>query len=387
MIHPAQIAARRGFSLRLIVSIVAVLGLLLPTFTPSPARAINKSEVDAACQDSREALDEYRAAGERFVVATQDLELANVALAEAETKEQRVRTLYDENRVERDELTPQVETQAVDLYMQTVSSSSAGLVALDKPQDAIIAREFMASVTGGGVGALADMSALESELDDLGGDLSSIVDEKTAIRDQQGVFTQQQEEATADALASYERLTDECKQLQADYEAEQARLRAEAEAKKRRAAEAAARAAASGLDAGSQVVSGFICPFTPGRTQFGDTYGAPRSGGRLHRGVDMFAPRGEPIYAVESGTVALSDHGLGGKQIMLRASSGRAYYYAHLDAFAITNGATVSQGDLVGYNGDSGNAEGTSPHLHFQIHPTGGSGVINPTPSVAAVCY
>lgn len=387
MIDPGQTAARRRSSLMTIVSIVVVLGLLLPTLTPSPAGAITKSEVDAACQDSREALDEYRAATERFAAATEELDRATAALTVAETKEQRVRSQYDENRVAREELTPQVENQAVDLYMQTVSAGSAGLVALDNPQDAIVAREFMSAATGGGVGALANMSALESELDTLGADLTAVVDEKTAIRDEQSALTQQQEEATVDALASYERLTDECKQLQADYEAEQARLRAEAEARKRRAAEAAARAAAAGLSGGSQVVSGIICPFTPGRTQFGDTYGAPRSGGRLHRGVDMFAPRGEPIYAVESGTAAVSDHGLGGKQIMLRASSGRAYYYAHLDGFAISNGATVGQGDLLGYNGDSGNAEGTSPHLHFQIHPSGGSGVINPTPSVAAVCY
>lgn len=353
----------------------------------STARAITRSEVDAACRDSTEALDDYRAATESFANATEQLDRATAALTEAEAKEQRVRSQYDENRVAREELTPQVETQAVDLYMQTVSSGSAGLVALENPQDAILAREFMSSATVGGVGALTDMSALESELDSLGIDLNAIVNEKAAIRDQRSALAQEQEQATVDALASYERLTDECKRLQAEYEAEQARLRAEAEARKRRAAEAAARAAAEGMSAGSQVIGGMICPFTPGRTQFGDTYGAPRSGGRLHRGVDMFAPRGEPIYAVESGTAAISDHGLGGKQITLRASSGRAYYYAHLDGFAVSNGATVSQGDLLGYNGDSGNAEGTSPHLHFQIHPNGGSGVINPTPSVAAVCY
>lgn len=387
MIDPGKTTARRGSTRRLSVLIVVVLGLFLSAIASVPARAITKEEVDAACQNSREALDEYRAAGERFVEATEQLEVATVALTEAETKEQRVRTQYNESQVAREELTPQVEVQAVDLYMQTVGAGTSGLVALDDPQDAIVALEFMASATGEGVGALADMSALESELDSLGVDLHAIVDEKTVIRDQQSDLAQQQEQATADALASYEQLTDECKQLQADYEAEQARLRAEAEARKRRAAEAAARAAASGLGGGSQIISGMICPFTPGRTQFGDTYGAPRSGGRLHRGVDMFAARGEPIYAVESGTVEVADHGLGGKQIFLNASSGRGYYYAHLDGFAVSNGATVSQGDLIGYNGDSGNAEGTSPHLHFQIHPTGGSGVINPTPSVAAVCY
>lgn len=387
MIDRELTIARRGSSLRLALLIALILSLLLSSVLTTPARAITKSEVEAACQDSREAHDEYTAATERFHAATEELEVANLALTEAEAKETRVRGQYDENQIAREELTPQVEAQAVDLYMQTVGSGTSGLVALDDPQDAIVALEFMATATGGGVGALADLSALESELDSLGVDLTAIVDEKTTIRDQQAALTQQQEESMADSLSSYQLLTDECKQLQADYEAEQARLRAEEAARKRRAAEAAARAAAAGFTGGSQVISGIICPFTPGRTQFGDTYGAPRPGGRLHRGVDMFAPRGEPIYAVESGTVDVSNHGLGGMQIFLHASSGRGYYYAHLDGFAVSNGASVSQGDLVGYNGDSGNAEGTSPHLHFQIHPTGGSSVINPTPSVAAVCY
>jgi len=135
-------------------------------------------------------------------------------------------------------------------------------------------------------------------------------------------------------------------------------------------------------------VDGVICPFTPGRTQFTNSFGAPRSGGRSHRGTDMFAPWDEPVYAVESGTVSTANRGLGAKQIILRASSGRSYYYAHLNGFNVGNGATVSQGDLIGFNGDSGNAAGTSPHVHLQIYPSGaGGGVINPYYTMAGVCF
>lgn len=195
------------------------------------------------------------------------------------------------------------------------------------------------------------------------------------------------------ALSSYEQLTDECKEKQSEYEAEQARLRAEEEARKRREAEARRRAESGGSGGASgggsaRVVNGIRCPFQPGRTQFSNTFGAPRSGGRSHRGVDMFAPWNEPVYAVESGRVSVGNRGLGGKQIFLTGNSGASYYYAHLNGFNVSDGASVNQGDLIGFNGNSGNAAGTSPHVHFQIYPNGyRGGVINPYYSVAAVCF
>jgi murein DD-endopeptidase MepM/ murein hydrolase activator NlpD len=100
----------------------------------------------------------------------------------------------------------------------------------------------------------------------------------------------------------------------------------------------------------------------------------------------MFAARGTPVYAVQAGTARPSTNSLGGVTVHLRADSGFSYYYAHLDGVAISGSQRVDQGQVVGYNGNSGNARGTSPHLHFEIRP-GGGGPVNPYPTVRAACY
>lgn len=389
---------RRTRRLRLPVIGAVIAGLIASGLAAQPAQAISKSEVEAVCADSREAYDTYQAARASFADATEDLETANLALDQAEAKEQRIRTQYESNRTAREELVPKVESQAVELYMQSVGSGTAGLVALDKPEDALVAFEFMASASDNSMEALNDLAGITSELDRLGVDLTAVVDERTELRDDQQQLTTQQEQAMGAALDSYEQLIEECKQIQAEYEAEQARLRAEEEARKKREAEARRRAESGGSEGtggsggggggSSRVVDGLVCPFTPGRTQFTNSFGAPRSGGRSHRGVDMMAPWDEPIYAVESGTVRLNTGGLGGNQIFLSGNSGAYYYYAHLNSFNVSSGASVSQGDLIGFNGNSGNASGGAPHVHLQIYPNSyRGGVINPYYSMAAVCF
>lgn len=135
------------------------------------------------------------------------------------------------------------------------------------------------------------------------------------------------------------------------------------------------------------VTDGKTCPVNAA-TSFTDSWGAPRSGGRSHKGVDMMAARGAPLVAIESGTVTrTSDSSLGGISIYLTGASGNRYYYAHLDALAdgIRGGTSVSVGDLVGLNGSSGNASYSAPHLHFQFAPPGGDWV-NPYTLVKALC-
>lgn len=129
------------------------------------------------------------------------------------------------------------------------------------------------------------------------------------------------------------------------------------------------------------------CPVA-GATTFVDSFGAPRSGGRAHMGVDMMAARGTPLVAIENATVAsLGNGGLGGITVWIRGASGDTYYYAHLDAWesGLGVGDRLSMGDRLGYVGNTGNAVYTSPHLHFERHP-GGGGAVNPYPLVRGLC-
>jgi murein DD-endopeptidase MepM/ murein hydrolase activator NlpD len=132
------------------------------------------------------------------------------------------------------------------------------------------------------------------------------------------------------------------------------------------------------VDTGAGYIDAIICPM-PG-SAYGDTWGAPRSGGRKHEGVDMIAPRGVPIYAVASGFATFRFNTLGGNAVSLVGDNGTRYYYGHLDSYKGLS-RPVLQGEIIGYNGDTGNARFSTPHLHFEIHPGGGLAV-NPYPSV-----
>lgn len=116
-----------------------------------------------------------------------------------------------------------------------------------------------------------------------------------------------------------------------------------------------------------------------------DSFGAPRSGGRHHEGIDIMAARGTPVYAVVTGTIRKlqTNAPLAGNAIWLAMADGTYFFYAHLDRFAdgLVAGAAVQGGQLIGYVGATGNA-GT-PHLHLEVHPQGGPAV-NPTPIVRA---
>lgn len=132
-------------------------------------------------------------------------------------------------------------------------------------------------------------------------------------------------------------------------------------------------------------VGGMVCPIGVPHG-FIDSWGFPRSGGRTHQGVDMFADHGMPLFAVADGRVdRVSWNRLGGLSIHLVDDLGNRYYYAHLSEALVAGGERVAAGAVVGLNGDTGNARGTPPHLHFQYHPGGGAAV-NPYPLTASLC-
>jgi murein DD-endopeptidase MepM/ murein hydrolase activator NlpD len=119
---------------------------------------------------------------------------------------------------------------------------------------------------------------------------------------------------------------------------------------------------------------GGVCP-VKGPVRIGQGWGAPRDGGRRHQGIDLLAPVGTPLVAVASGHITrLSnlDRGRGGISLWLRDRRGTAYYYAHNQHNLVRLGQQVRAGQLLARVGATGNARGGPPHLHFQIHPSGG---------------
>ena len=111
-----------------------------------------------------------------------------------------------------------------------------------------------------------------------------------------------------------------------------------------------------------------------------DTWGAARSQGRSHEGIDIFAKRGTPIQATTQGIVSkVGEDTLGGRVVMIIGSGGARHYYAHLEEYAdISPNDWVNTGDTIGYVGNSGNAKGTPPHVHYGIYINGSA--VNPYP-------
>lgn len=100
-----------------------------------------------------------------------------------------------------------------------------------------------------------------------------------------------------------------------------------------------------------------------------NTYGKERPGGRVHEGIDLFAPIGTPVVSVAGGVVLFVGRDvLGGNIVKVLGGDNRIYYYAHLSRSQSPEpGSRVSRGQIIGFVGNSGNAMLTPPHLHFEI--------------------
>lgn len=105
--------------------------------------------------------------------------------------------------------------------------------------------------------------------------------------------------------------------------------------------------------------------------QLEDAFDEGRDGARMHRAIDILAPRGTPVVAADSGRVLrVKSNSLGGNTIYTTDPKGRiVYYYAHLDAYqkGLVEGMLVARGDTLGFVGTTGNAPKDTPHLHFQV--------------------
>ena len=137
--------------------------------------------------------------------------------------------------------------------------------------------------------------------------------------------------------------------------------------------------------------AGYVFPVY-GPSGFSDTFGAARAHTGWHHGEDIFAALGAPVLAVADGTVfSVGWNRVGGNRLWLRDRYGNEFYYAHLAAFSplAVDGGRVQAGDVVGFVGNTGDAETTPYHLHFEIHPSsllflGYDGVVNAYPYLRA---
>ncbi len=194
-----------------------------------------------------------------------------------------------------------------------------------------------------------------------------------------GVVTESDRSLADQYLAEREQVSE---QLRTTIESETAATQAlEGARQALAAAEAEASEAERQLAATPATIAGFVFPVA-GPTSFVSSYGYCRDGcSRSHQGNDLFARAGTPVVAVEDGWVEkVGTNRLGGLTVWTRGRSGYRYYYAHLRDWApLVAGQPILAGTVIGTVGDTGNAKGTSPHLHFEIHP-GGTSAIDPYP-------
>src|SRR5919201_4962463 len=140
--------------------------------------------------------------------------------------------------------------------------------------------------------------------------------------------------------------------------------------------------------AGAASVPRIIFPVV-GQVQYTDDFGAPRAGGS-HQGIDIMAAKKSAAVAAEAGRVKYwTTSASAGCMLYLYGQSGTMYEYIHLNndvtmrndnrgkcvqgtAYAVKDGAHVAAGQQIGFVGDSGDADGIHPHLHFEVHPKGG---------------
>ncbi len=130
-----------------------------------------------------------------------------------------------------------------------------------------------------------------------------------------------------------------------------------------------------------QLPGGWLCPVPNSR--FNNDWAVVKPDGRIHEGIDMFATSGSRVVAPVAGVVTQGNGSISGLSFTLTADDGTVYYGAHMQSAGADG--PVSAGTMLGTVGSSGNAAGTSPHLHFEIRPPGGIDV-NPYPALRQSC-
>lgn len=218
---------------------------------------------------------------------------------------------------------------------------------------------------------------------------SRIADELRVVRDE--VAERAEELANVEESLDEEtaRLQERFVEAQDDYEALKKELAAQAAREARAEAAVAVPAAAPAAPAvpppAPDLPKGSMtCP-VDGPHSFIDSWGYPRSGGRTHEGTDIMAASGTPVVAITDGTITYSGYGSSaGYWIVLTGDDGHGYWYMH-NTENLVSGGHVKVGQQIATVGNTGNASGGAPHVHFEYHP-GGGGPVNPYSMLRGLC-
>lgn len=362
-----------------LVPLLAFALFVSVVFAPATALGVTEEEVDAACADSEEAyhvLDDARrerdAAQERYAELIGERE-------QTAYLETRLRDQISDREATTNEIRERVVDRAIEVYMSGGTQITDLVFSAGSVDQLVAGQQFLQAVSANELSSADLLGVIREEMDSMRSDLEDQANILLALEEEAEELATILEGSASIALDAYSELRGECRRL---YDARQNELA------RQRAIEAARRAG-GGAGVSSDITPGFICPMSPAAVSFTNDWGNPRSGGRTHKGTDIFAPRGQNVFAVADGTITLRSGGLGGTSVWLSADYGVDYYYAHLDGYAsgISTGDRVTRGQLIAYNGNTGNARGGATHIHMQIHPGGRSRPpVNPFPTLAQAC-
>ena len=344
---------------RLVPLALVALVLLL---APWPARAAEGDRSkDVAAAQKRANAAAARLAGAQTALARAEAEVADL---EKKTADARSRV---------DALATRVRDLAVSQYVN--GGVSTPLVGGD-PGSMARGQAMLRAVT---LGDTDDLERYRVARDDLTSGQAAL---RERLEEKKGVVGRLRAEQTK-AMRELDQLA----AAQKAYEAKKVAEAREAAARSRRTSAARSRAtspAASPANDGRVIASGsWVCP-VQGPLSFSNDWHQPRSGGRLHQGNDILAPRGTPVVASVAGTVLPHRSSLGGISYYLDGDDGNVYFGTHLQTVTSASGH-VTAGTVIGSVGNTGNAAGGPTHLHFEIHPGGGAAV-NPYPTLSKYC-